>query len=179
MWPVPHHINFHPWCEKVRMLRSCVVRGVGSRRSRRSRMMRKEVTSTSRRSNSWLGWALLRARVQTCVIALLTTSLTASRSTMGSNKVSVNNHLKISATPSLATLIFKESAQTGKPEDRTGLSQWLKSKWLRAVETTVLTCVILFVCGLFTIPTILYAAPPLQVRYWNFSTSCKHVKCSR
>ena len=82
---------------------------------------------------------------------------------MGSNKVSVNNHLKISATPSLATLIFKESAQIGKPEDRAGSSQWLKSKWLRTVETTVLTCVILFVCGLFTIPTILYAVPPLQV----------------
>ena len=77
----------------------------------------------------------------------------------------MNNHLKVSATPSLATLIFKESAQIGKPEDKTGSSRWLKSKWLGTVETTVLTCVILFVCGLLTIPIILFAVPPLQVRY--------------
>jgi hypothetical protein len=89
--------------------------------------------------------------------------LTASRSSMGSSKASVDNHLKISATPSLATIFLKESAQIGKPENRTG--SCLKSKWLRILENTVLTCVVLFVCGLFTIPTILYIVPPLQVRY--------------
>ena len=87
---------------------------------------------------------------------------------MGSNKVSVNNHLKISATSSLATIIFKESAQI---ENRTAGS-CLKSKWLRTLETTVLTCVILFVCGLFTIPTILYAVPPLQVRFTSLIIHC-------
>ena len=43
---------------------------------------------------------------------------------------------------------------------------WLKENWKRAaVEILVLSGVILLVCGLFTIPTILYALPPLQVRY--------------
>ena len=90
---------------------------------------------------------------------------------MGSNKVSVDDHLKISATPSLATIIFKESAQIGKSENRTAGS-CLNSKWLRTLETTVLTCVILFVCGLFTIPTILYAVPPLQVRFTSLIIHC-------
>lgn len=88
---------------------------------------------------------------------------------MGSNKVSVNNHLKISAAPSLATIVFAESAahdQIGKPEDRV-TDSCLKSKWLRTLEITILTCAILFVCGLFTIPTILFIFPPLQVRYSN------------
>jgi hypothetical protein len=39
----------------------------------------------------------------------------------------------------------------------------LKENWKRAVEVLVLSGVILLVCGLFTIPTILYALPPLQV----------------
>ena len=41
---------------------------------------------------------------------------------------------------------------------------WLKENWKRAVEILVLSGVILLVCGLFTIPTIFYALPPLQVR---------------
>ena len=80
---------------------------------------------------------------------------------MGSNKVSVDNHLKVSATPSLATIIFTESARAGKSGE-TRTRSWFKSKWLKTVETTVLAGVILFVCGLFTIPTILYVIPPLS-----------------
>lgn len=85
---------------------------------------------------------------------------------MGSNKVSIDNHLKVTATPSLATIVFTESAQIGK-YNKPRRDSWLKSKWLRTVETIVLICVILFVCGLFTIPTILYINPPLQVSLDN------------
>ena len=44
-------------------------------------------------------------------------------------------------------------------------TQWLKGNWKRALEVIVLSSAILLVCGLFTIPTILYVLPPLQVRY--------------
>ena len=73
-----------------------------------------------------------------------------------------NNKAKISAKPSLATIIYSESV-VNTSETSTG-SAWLKSKWTRVVETVILTGVILLVCGLFTIPTILYALPPLLVR---------------
>ena len=86
---------------------------------------------------------------------------------MGSNNVSENNHLKISAAPSLATIVFAENAaQIGEPEDRV-TGSCLKSKWLRTLEITILTCVILFVCSLFTIPTILFIVLHHPVRYSN------------
>lgn len=92
---------------------------------------------------------------------------TVSSSSMGSNSVSENKHLKISAAPSLATIVFAENAaQIGEPEDGV-IGSCLKSKWLRTLEITILTGVILFVCSLFTIPTILFIVPHLPVRYSN------------
>lgn len=41
-----------------------------------------------------------------------------------------------------------------------------KSNWRRIIEAVILTGVILLVWGLFAIPTVFYALPPLQVRYW-------------
>ena len=39
----------------------------------------------------------------------------------------------------------------------------LKSIWKRITEVVILSCVILVVWGLFAIPTVFYALPPLQV----------------
>ena len=41
---------------------------------------------------------------------------------------------------------------------------WLKANRKRALEVVVLSSIILLVCGLFTIPTIFYALPSLQVQ---------------
>ena len=42
-----------------------------------------------------------------------------------------------------------------------GNSSWLN--WRRILEAVLLSCIILIVWGLFSVPTILYVLPPLQV----------------
>ena len=45
-------------------------------------------------------------------------------------------------------------------------ASWLT--WKRIVEAFVLSCIILIVWGLFSVPTILYALSPIQVSLVNF-----------
>ena len=137
---------------------------------------RSDVTKINYASSSYVHARYIRTRTHIQHMHTsqhkLTMQSTVSSSSMGSNKVFVNNHLKISAAPSLATLVFAENAaQIGKSEDGV-TSSCLKSKWLRTLEITILTCVILFVCGLFTVPTILFIVPHLQVRYSNLRMNC-------
>ena len=46
-------------------------------------------------------------------------------------------------------------------------ASWLN--WKRILEVVVLSCVIIAVWGLFSVPTIVYALPPLQVSYYSYS----------
>ena len=68
--------------------------------------------------------------------------------------------------------VQKQSVHAGNPStseesSKLGPGPWLKMNWKGAVELEVLVLsgVILLVCGLFSIPTILYTLPPLKVRY--------------
>lgn len=82
---------------------------------------------------------------------------------------SVDNLLNTCTTTSSSA----ETVCAGDPstsEESSKLGPWLKMNRKKAVEVVVLSGVILLVCGLFTIPTILYALPPLQVRYHSYNS---------
>jgi hypothetical protein len=80
---------------------------------------------------------------------------------------SVDNLLN-ACTSSSAEIVCAGDPSTS--EESSKLGRWLKMNRKKAVEVVVLSGVILLVCGLFTIPTILYALPPLQVRYHSYNS---------
>ena len=86
---------------------------------------------------------------------------------MASKHVSVEDLLKISADSNSAVNngVDCEKANTRTSESSGLGASWIKSNWRRILEAVILTCVILIVWGLFAIPTVFYALPPLQVRH--------------
>ena len=65
-----------------------------------------------------------------------------------------------------AVLVTLSGSHSESNRDAASLSKgpWLKANRKRALEVVVLSSIILLVCGLFTIPTIFYALPSLQVQ---------------
>ena len=70
---------------------------------------------------------------------------------------------------SISETVCVGNSSTSEGSSKLGPGLWLKMNWKRAVEILVLSGVIFLVCGLFTIPTILYALTPLQVRYHGYN----------
>lgn len=87
-----------------------------------------------------------------------------------SKRVSVEDLLKTSAdsNPAVNNGVVNDCEEANtRTSESSRLTLWIKSKsnWRRIVEAVILTSVILLVWGLFAIPTVFYALPPLQVRY--------------
>lgn len=77
---------------------------------------------------------------------------------------SVDNLLVESTSYSRATISTTRTS-TSSSKDLSKANAWLKDNWKSIVEVVIIAGVILLVCGMFSIPTILFILPPIQVKY--------------